>query len=128
MRRRRRTPGPGVTAAATTAVFATGEGPGLTARATTAVFATGWAMTPTRPTRAALSGMSVSFGRRADQIGLDRGDDGLDRDPSVGDELASRASRGGCEWRSPHVLVDEHTGRAAGVHRGGEMGDVVGRE
>jgi len=43
-----------VTAAATTAVFATGEGPGVTALATTAVFATGWPMTPTRPARAAL--------------------------------------------------------------------------
>ena len=34
-------PRPGVTAAATTAVFATGDGPGVTALATTAVFATG---------------------------------------------------------------------------------------
>src|SRR5689334_779984 len=79
MRRRRRKPRPGVTAAATTAVLATGEGPGLTAFATTAVSATGWPMTPTPPARAALSGMSVSFGGGADQIGLDRGDDGLDR-------------------------------------------------
>ena len=38
---RRRIPRPGVTAAATTAVFATGDAPGLTALATTAVFATG---------------------------------------------------------------------------------------
>ena len=38
---RRRPTLPGVTAAATTAVFATGEGPGVTASATTAVFATG---------------------------------------------------------------------------------------
>jgi len=38
---RRRPTLPGVTAAATTAVFATGEGPGVTAFATTAVFATG---------------------------------------------------------------------------------------
>src|SRR6185369_9784281 len=58
---RRRTPLPGVTAAATTAVFATGEGPGETAFATTAVLATGWPITPTRPTRAALSGISGSF-------------------------------------------------------------------
>src|SRR6188472_274355 len=93
--RRRPTPRPGVTAAATTAVFATGDGPGLTALATTAVFATGWPMTPTRPTRAALSGMSVSFGGRTDElVGLDRRDDRLDRDPSVGDELASRAPGG----------------------------------
>ena len=40
---------PGVTAAATTAVFATGAGPGVTALATTAVFATGAPMTPTQP-------------------------------------------------------------------------------
>src|SRR4051812_25108403 len=91
---RRRSPRPGVTAAATTAVFATGARPGVTALATTAVFATGWPMTPTRPARAALSGMSVSFGGRADGLGLDRGDDGLGRDPSVGDELAARASSG----------------------------------
>src|SRR4051795_4895707 len=78
MRRRRPTPRPGVTAAATTAVLATGEGPGLTALATTAVLATGWPITPTRPTRAALSGMSVSFGGRADElVGLERGDDRL---------------------------------------------------
>src|SRR5881227_3290295 len=48
MRRRRR---PGVTAAATTAVFATGARPGVTARAKTAVFAIGARMTPTVPTR-----------------------------------------------------------------------------
>src|SRR4051812_16018542 len=93
--RRRRPPRPGVTAAASTAVFATGDGPGLTALATTAVFATAWPMTPTRPTRAALSGMSFSSGRRANEfVGLDRGDDRLDRDPSVGNELAPRTSRG----------------------------------
>jgi len=43
-----------VTAAATTAVFATGAGPGVTALATTAVFATGAPMTPTLPARAGL--------------------------------------------------------------------------
>src|SRR5688572_20241018 len=73
----RRRPRPGVTAAATTAVFATGDGPGVTAFATTAVLATGWPMTPTLPTRAALRGMSVSFDRVV-VIGLDRGDDRLD--------------------------------------------------
>src|SRR3954463_3618989 len=124
--RRRRTPRPGVTAAATTAVLATGEGPGVTALATTAVFATGCPMTPTRPTRAALSGISVSFGGRADEIGLDRGEDRLDRDPSVGDELASRASRGRGERRGPEVLEDEHAGRAAGLHGGREVLDVLG--
>ena len=55
--------GPGVTAAATTAVFATGEGPGLTAAATTAVLATGAPMTPTLPTRAGLTGISGSYRR-----------------------------------------------------------------
>src|SRR5580765_5070039 len=54
--RRRRPTLPGVTAAATTAVFATGAGPGVTALATTAVLATGWPMTPTLPTRAGLRG------------------------------------------------------------------------
>jgi len=43
-----------LTAAATTAVFATGEGPGVTALATTAVFATGARITPTLPLRAGL--------------------------------------------------------------------------
>src|SRR5947209_16189540 len=85
---RRRRPRPGVTAAATTAVFATGDGPGETAFATTAVLATGWPMTPTRPTRAARIGMSGSCGRR-EFIGLDGGDDCLDGYASVGDKLAA---------------------------------------
>src|SRR6059058_5458585 len=105
---RRRPTRPGVTAAATTAVFATGDGPGVTALATTAVFATGWPMTPTLLTRAGLSGMSVSFGVRC-CVGLDRGDDRLDRNPSVGDQLAARAPRCGCEWCSPQVLPDQHS-------------------
>src|SRR3954467_8945841 len=87
--RRLPTPRPGVTAAATTAVLATGDGPGLTAFATTAVLATGWPMTPTRPTRAALTGISGSYRR----IGLDRGDDCLHGHPSVGDQLAAGAAR-----------------------------------
>src|SRR6476646_4178338 len=124
MRPRRRPTLPGVTAAATTAVFATGEGPGETALATTAVFATGWPMTPTLPTRAALNGISVSFGRRC-FIGLDRGDDRLDGSPSVGDQLATRVSRCRGERRSPEVLPDEHAGSASRLHRGGEVHDVV---
>jgi len=84
---------PGVTAAATTAVFATGEGPGLTARATTAVFATGARITPTLPTRPGLIGISSSLGRRC-FVSLDGGDDRLDRNPSGGDELAAGAPRG----------------------------------
>src|SRR4051794_8930431 len=102
MRRRRLTPRPGVTAAATTAVLATGAGPGGTALAMTAVLATGWPMTPTRPARAALSGISDSFVGRAHRFGLDRGDDGLDPDPSVGDELASRAGRAAHQPRASH--------------------------
>src|SRR3954462_5058520 len=87
---RRRTPRPGVTAAATTAVLATGEGPGETAFATTAVLATGWPITPPRPTRAALRGISFSLGRLV-VVGLDRREDRLDRDASVRDELTPGA-------------------------------------
>src|SRR3954447_12620561 len=113
----RRRPRPGVTAAATTAVFATGEGPGETALATTAVLATGWPMTPTLPTRAALSGMSLSCIRQF--VGLDRGEDRLDRDASVRDELTTGPTRSGGKGGSPEVLPDEDTGHAAGVHRCG---------
>src|SRR6185436_3326016 len=122
--RRRRPALPGVTAAATTAVFATGAGPGVTALATTAVFATGCPMTPTRPTRPGPRGISVSFGRGC-FVGLDGGDDRLDRDPSVCDQLAARPPRGRCERRGPQVLPDEHAGGAARVHCGGEMLDVL---
>src|SRR3954471_5845231 len=121
MRRRR----PGVTAAATTAVFATGEGPGVTALATTAVLATGWPMTPTLPARAGLSGMSVSFGGRC-FVGLDRGDDRLNRNPSVGDQLPARTPRCGCERCGPKVLPDQHSGRATRLHGRREVLDVVG--
>src|ERR1700735_661093 len=119
MRRRRR---PGVTAAATTAVLATGARPGVTARATTAVFATGARMTPTRPLRAALS-ISVSFGHRF-VIGLDRGDDRLDGDPAVRDQLATGAPCGGGKRRGPQILPNQHARRAARLHRRGEVHDV----
>src|SRR4051812_6402670 len=115
---RRRRPGrPGVTAAATTAVFAIGAGPGVTALATTAVLATvlatGAPTTPTLPTRAALRGMcSVSYGRKC-VIGLDRGDDRLNRNPSVGDQLAARAPGRRREGRRPQVLPDQHSGGAS---------------
>src|SRR6187397_1343145 len=121
MRRRRR---PGVTAAATTAVLAIGDGPGVTAAATTAVFATGCPITPTRPTRAGLSGMSGSFDQFV-VIGFDRGDDRLDRDPSVRDELTTGTSRGGGERRRPEVLPDEHARRAARFHGSREVDDVL---
>src|SRR3954471_6311025 len=122
--RRRR---PGVTAAATTAVFAMGAGPGVTALATTAVLATGWPITPTLPTRAALSGMSVSLGCRC-FIGLDRCDDRLNRNPSVGDQLAARTPRCGCERCCPQVLPDQDSGGAARLHGRGEVLDVVGSQ
>src|SRR3954452_2148596 len=108
---------PGVTAAATTAVFATGDGPGVTAFATTAVFATGWPMTPTLPTRPGPRGMSVSF-RREGFVGLDRGDDRLDRNAAVGDQLTAGATCCRGERRRPEVLVDEDTGDRARIHRG----------
>src|SRR3954464_14589546 len=114
---RRRPTRPGVTAAAPTAGLATGDGPGETALATTAVFATGWPMTPTRPTRAALSGISFSLARsQGCFVGLDRGDDRLDRDPSIGNELPACAPGSGRKWSRPEVLPDEHAGDAAGVH------------
>src|SRR3954469_25317119 len=127
---RRRRPGrPGVTAAATTAVFATGAGPGVTALATTAVLATvlatGAPTTPTLPTRAALRGISVSYAREC-VIGLDGGDDRLDGNPSGGDQLAARAPRRRGEARGPQVLPDEHAGGAVGLHGRGEVCDVFG--
>src|SRR6476619_7626931 len=124
MRRRRPTPRPGVTAAATTAVLATGAAPGVTALATTAVFATGWPMTPTRPARPGLRGMSVSFGRGC-LIGLDRGDDRLNGDASAGNQLATGTPRRRCEGRDPEVFPNEYSRRGPRVHRGGEMLDVV---
>ena len=44
-------------------------------------------------TRPGLRGMSGSFGCEC-FVGLDRGDDRLDRDAAVGDQLAARAARG----------------------------------
>src|SRR6185295_12971698 len=122
--RRRRPALPGVTAAATTAVFATGEGPGETALATTAVFATGWPMTPTLPTRAALSGISVSSGRSC-VIRLDGRDDRLNGNPSVRDQPTTRATRRRCERRRPQVLPDQDAGSAPRLHGGSEVQDIV---
>src|SRR3954463_13632306 len=111
MRRRR----PGVTAAPTTAAFATGDGPGLTAAPTTAALATGAPTTPTRPTRPGRRGTSNSLGFELG-VGFDGGDDGLDRDAAVGDQLSARVASGRCEGRGPDVLVDQHAGDAAGLH------------
>src|SRR3954463_8226247 len=124
---RRRPALPGVTAAATTAVFATGEGPGETALATTAVFATGWPMTPTLPTRAALRGMSVSFACSC-FIRFDGGDDRGNGNPPVRDQLPTRTARRRCKRRRPQVLPDEHARSAARLHGIGEMNDVVRRQ
>ena len=94
--RRRRRPRPGVTAAPTTAALATGAGPGVTALATTAVLATGWPMTPRRARRAGLSGISVSFFGDV-LVRLDRGDNRLDRDSPVGNQLATRTTDSRCK-------------------------------
>src|SRR6478609_143749 len=118
---------PGLTAAPTTAAFATGDRPGPTADATTAALATGAPTTPTRPTRAALNTISGSC-RLECLIGLDRGDDRLDGDSAVGEELAARAPSGGRERCCPEVLVDEHPCDAARVECVPEMSDVFGRQ
>ena len=118
---------PGVTAAPTTAAFATGDGPGLTAEATTAALATGAPTTPTRPTRAALSGMSRSS-RFERFVSLERGDDRLDGNAAVGDELTAGAPCGRSERRSPGVLVHEHARDAARIHRVRQVFDIVRRE
>src|SRR3954470_12942813 len=93
IRRRRR---PGVTAAPTTAAFATGDGPGVTALVTTAALATGARTTPTRPTRPRRSGMSGSLCFEC-LVRLDRGHDGLGGDAAVGDQLTSGSAYGRCE-------------------------------
>src|SRR4051812_31390639 len=119
----RRRPRPGVTAAPITAALATGAGPGVTARVTTAALATGAPTTPTRPTRAARMGISGSLGGEC-LVGLDGGEDGLDRDAAVGDELSAGATRGRGEGRRPRVFVDDDAGDASGVHGGCEVLDV----
>src|SRR3954451_9699753 len=115
---------PGLTAAPTTAALATGERPGLTAAPTTAALATGEPTTPTLPTRPGRSGTSDSLGFELG-VGFDGGDDGLDRDAAVGDQLATRVAGGGGERCGPGVLVDQDARDAAGLHRGGEVVDVL---
>jgi hypothetical protein len=68
--------------------------------------------------------MSVSFGLEGG-VGVDGRDDGLDGVASVGDELPAGAACGGGEGCGPDVLVDEHAGGAARVHRGCEVIDVL---
>jgi hypothetical protein len=48
----------------------------------------------------------------------------LNRNPSVGDQLATRTPCRCCEWRCPQVLPDQHPGGASRVHRGGEVLNV----
>ena len=83
-------------------------------------------MTPT-PLRPGPSGMSGSccgeggFGL----VRLDGGDDGLDGDPAVGDQLTAGAAHRRGKRRGPQVLVHEDGGDAPGLHRGGEVLDVL---
>src|SRR3954470_7656638 len=81
-------------------------------------------MTPTLPTRAARTGMSASDLLEL-AVGLDGGDDGLDRDAPVGDELPTGAASGRRERRRPDVLVDEHSCDAARLHGGRQVHDVL---
>src|SRR3954451_7870707 len=99
MRRRR----PGVTAAPMTAALATGDGPGRTAAVTTAAFATGAPTTPTRPLRPGRRGTSDSLGLELG-VSFDGGDDGLNRDAAIGDQLATRVAGGGAETGRPRGL------------------------
>src|SRR4051812_27090958 len=119
--------GPGETAAPTTAAFATGERPGETAAATTAVLAIGAPTTPTRPIRAGLSGISGSC-RFERFIGLERGDDRLDGDTAVGDQLTAGAPRGGGEGGGPDVLIHEDARDASWIHGIRQIQDILGRE
>src|SRR4051794_41895024 len=96
--------GPGLTAAPTTAAFAIGDGPGRTAAVTTAAFATGAPTTPTRPIRPGRRGTSDSLGLELG-VGFDGGDDGLDGDAAVGDELAAGVAGGGRGRRPPRGVV-----------------------
>jgi hypothetical protein len=57
-------------------------------------------------------------------VGLERGDDGLDRDAAGGDELAAGATSRGRERCGPRVLPDQNPGGAVGLHRRGEVLDV----
>src|SRR4029450_8113349 len=77
-------------------------------------------MTPRRAARAGRSGMSASFFL----VGLERGDDGLDRDAAAGDELAAGATSRGRERCGPRAPPDEVPRGAARVHRRGEVPDV----
>src|SRR3954471_21239010 len=84
--------GPGDTAAPTTAALATGDGPGPTAAPTTAALATGAPMTPTT-LRPGPSGMSASLCFEG-HVRFDGGDEGLDRNPAIGKQLAACAAHG----------------------------------
>jgi hypothetical protein len=121
---RRRRPRPGVTAAPTTAAFATGAGPGRTALVTTAAFATGARTTSRLPRRPGRTGMSGSFCFEC-FVRLDGGDDGLGRDALIRDQLPAGSASGRRERCRPQVLEHDHAGDASGFHRRGEMDNVL---
>src|SRR5262249_29444295 len=52
-------------------------------------------------------------------LGFDRREDGLDRDPSTRDELATRVTNRGSERCRPRVLPHEDGGRTSGFDRRG---------
>src|SRR5271165_6380298 len=92
---------------------------------TAAVRATGAPMTPRRAARAGRSGTSTSFGRL---VGFERGEQGLDRNPPVGNELAARAAGGGGKRCRPGVFPDQHPRRRPRFHGGSEVHEVLGGE
>ena len=67
----------------------------------------------------------VSLLLRRGLVGLERGDDGLDRDAAAGDQLATGPASGRRERRRPGVLPDEHAGDGAGLHGLGEVEHVL---
>ena len=115
---------PGLTAAPTTAALATGDGPGGDRCGDDRGLGDGGADDADPSDSCWSSGMSGSCRSSSSSASM-RGDDRLDGDAAVGDQLAAGAAGGGRERRRPEVLVDEHAGDASGVHRGGEVHDVV---
>src|SRR6476660_1628633 len=102
--------------------------------ATTAVVPTAAAVRPTgpstprRPMRRAAS-MSVSLfligGLVERHVGLQRGDQRLDRNPAVGHQLAAGPADRGGERCGPEVLVHQQRGARTGFERVGDARDVL---
>src|SRR5215470_9951182 len=97
---------------------------------TAAVRTTGAPTTPTRAARAGRRGMSGSLGLGCGGLflGLERSDDRLDRDASARDELTTSPTGSRREGRGPSVLPHEHSRDRAGLHRVGDVRDVIGRQ